>query len=59
MTPSAELIEALAKEIYKSMRFLRHDETPEWVEDGNAHAQDEARRCATKVCWMIQQDRPG
>ena len=41
--------ELLAKIIYEAMRYERRDTTPDWVPNGNAFAQDEARRAAAKV----------
>lgn len=45
--------DALAKIIYGAMRFERQNETPEWVDGGNAIAQDEARRAAAKAQDVI------
>ena len=49
-------IEKLAENIYTAMRFLRMDETPDWVAGGNSTVQTEARSTVTTILAEFQTD---
>jgi hypothetical protein len=49
-----EFGEDVAERIYRSMRFERESETPEWQTGGNSHAQNEARACMASVIEIVR-----
>lgn len=51
-----EFGEDLAERIYRSMRFEREGDTPEWSPGGNSDAQNEARACAASVIELVRQN---
>lgn len=50
---SDEFLGALAQRIFRSMRFEREGDTPEW-QGGNSDAENEARACAISVVEMTR-----
>jgi hypothetical protein len=52
--------ELIARYVFEAMRWAAKEAgdapTPDWIEGGNSHAQDEARRAATRIAAL--QSRP-
>ena len=49
-----EFNEDVAERIYRSMRFGREGDTPDWQVGGNSHAQNEARTCMAAVIEIVR-----
>jgi hypothetical protein len=49
-----EFNEDASERIYRSMRFEREGDTPEWQAGGNSLAQDEARACLASVVEFVR-----
>ena len=49
-----EFNEDVSERIYRSMRFEREGDTPDWQAGGNSDAQNEARACMASVIEIVR-----